>query len=168
MDGGNLTFYREAFHARSLDSGVHPWDTRAKAVHERVRHDIPHGWRISVESMWARRSVAYDTLPGVVLCFGVWDEHGTLLSWDDTTTWAELLDLPLVPVLYRGTSLPDALAAWSTQRDEDHSEGFVVRDAGPIAGADFTERVAKWVRPGHVRTDATWRSRDDFATNTFA
>jgi hypothetical protein len=28
--------------------------------------------------------------------------------------------------------------------------------------------VLKWVRAGHVRTEASWRHRDDFAVNEFA
>jgi hypothetical protein len=167
MDGGNLTFTRDLMYARSVDSGTHVWDRPAKAAWARVAHEIPYGWRVCGESMWARRSVAYPDLPGVFLVFGVWDAAHTLRGWDETAEWAALLDLPLVPVLYRGTELTAARAAWSRQRDADHSEGFVVRAAVPIPEAEFGHRVAKWVRPQHVRTEAAWRHRDDFAVNGF-
>jgi hypothetical protein len=167
MDGGNVTFTRDTMFARSLDSGTQAWDRACKAVWGRVAHDIPTGWRISGESMWARRSVGYRDLAGVYLVFGVWDGEHTLLGWDETAQWAGLLGLPLVPVLYRGRDLAAARSAWSRQRDEERSEGFVVRSAGPIPAAEFHHRVGKWVRAGHVRTDATWRRRDDFAVNGF-
>lgn len=167
MDGGNLTMYRNGFHGRSLDSGVHPWDTRAKRLHESIRHDIPEGWRISGESMYARRSIGYSNLPGVFLVFGIWDETNTLVDFDSMVEWADLLGLPVVPVLYRGTDFDEALSAWSKVRDPQVSEGFVLRDAGRIGYDDFDIRVAKYVRANHVRTSASWRHRDDFEVNGF-
>ncbi|GAA0801974.1 RNA ligase family protein [Spirilliplanes yamanashiensis] len=168
MDGGNLTFTRDLMHGRSLDSGTHAWDRRAKAEWARVAPLLPPGWRVSGESMWARRSVAYERLPGVYLVFGVWDASGALLDWDSTVEWAALLELPLVPVLYRGPDLAAARAAWAAARTAETSEGFVVRTAAPIARSAFPWRCLKWVRAQHVRTRADWRHRDDFAVNTFA
>lgn len=168
MDGGGLSFYRDAFHGRSLDSGTHAWDTQARALWAQVRFDIPEGWRISGESMYARRSVSYDNLPGVFIVFGIWDETNTLLDFDSMTEWAGLLNLPVVPLLYRGTDFVEATTIWSRTHDSDSSEGFVVRDAGRIAYEDFGNKVSKMVRANHVRTNADWRHRDDFALNTFA
>ncbi|RZU49953.1 RNA ligase [Krasilnikovia cinnamomea] len=168
LDGGNLTFTRDAMYARSLDSGTHPWDRPAKALWAMTSHRIPDHWRVCGESMWARRSIAYTDLPGVFIVFGIWDETDTLLGWDDTVDWARRLELPVVPVLYRGGSLREARAAWAGLRDPETSEGFVVRSAGRIPAAEFDLRVLKWVRANHVRTEASWRHRDDFAVNGFA
>jgi RNA ligase len=160
LDGGNLTFTRDEMYARSLDSGTNPWEMTA--------HRIPDDWRVCGESMWARRSIAYHDLPGVFIVFGIWDETDTLLGWDDTVDWAQRLELPVVPVLYRGGSLSEARAAWSQQRDAGASEGYVLRAAGRIPAAQFSHQVLKWVRAEHVRTEASWRHRDDFAVNEFA
>jgi hypothetical protein len=168
LDGGNLTFTRDAMYARSPDSGTQPWDRPAKALWAMTAYRIPDGWRVCGESMWARRSIAYTDLPGVFVVFGIWDETDTLLGWDDTVEWAVRLELPTVPVLYRGGSLTEARAAWSAQRDAASSEGFVVRAAGRIAAADFPLKVLKWVRQDHVRTTAAWRERDDFEVNGFS
>lgn len=168
LDGGNLTFTRDTMYARSLDSGTQPWDRPAKALWAMTAYRIPDGWRVCGESMWARRSIAYRDLPGVFIVFGVWDETDTLLGWDDTVDWARRLELPVVPVLYRGGSLSEARAAWATRHTADTSEGFVVRSAGRIAAADFALKVVKWVRPQHVRTSAAWRHRDDFEVNGFS
>jgi hypothetical protein len=154
--------------ARSLDSGTQPWDRPAKALWAMTAYRIPDDWRVCGESMWARRSVAYTDLPGVFLVFGIWDETDTLLGWDDTVDWARRLELPMVPVLYRGGSLSEARAAWAAQRKPDASEGYVVRAAGRIPAAEFSHKLLKWVREDHVRTDASWRHRDDFAVNEFA
>lgn len=168
LDGGNVTWMRTACFARSLDSADHPSRHYVKSLWASRAQDIPVGWRISGEDLFARRSVAYDTLPGYFVVFGVWDETNTLLSWDETVEWAQLLDLPTVPLLYRGTSLAAARAAWAGQRQADSSEGFVIRTAGPIPASQFSSRVAKWVRASHVRTSDDFRSRDDFEVNGLA
>ena len=168
LDGGNLTFTRDEMYARSPDSGSHPWDRPAKALWAMTAHRIPDDWRVCGESMWARRSIAYRDLPGVFIVFGIWDETDTLLGWDDTVDWAQRLELPVVPVLYRGGSLSQARAAWAARRDAETSEGYVLRSAGRIPAADFSRQVLAWVRAGHPSTEAARRHRDDFAVNEFA
>lgn len=165
MDGGNLTFSRDHFHARSLDSGTHAWDTAAKALWSSVSYMIPTGWRISGESLYARRSVSYDELPGVYLIFGMWDEHNNALDWDTVVELAGELSIPTVPVLYRGSSFEVAKNAWATVKDTQTSEGFVIRNAQAFSGDAFAMNVAKYVRADHIQTSADWRHRDDFALN---
>lgn len=167
MDGGNVSLYPDYFHGRSRDGVSQPWETYAKQLWSKIRFDINPGWRISCESMYARRSVAYDNLASPLYVFGIWDETNTLLDWDSMTEWAELIGLPVVPTLYRGTSFKDATAAWGKALNTDVSEGFVLRDAGRIAYEDFNKKVAKHVRANHVQTSASWRQRDDFAVNGF-
>lgn len=167
MDGGNVTFMRDYFYGRSLDSGVNVWDTRVKQLHAKIAHEIPDKWRISGESMVARRSVSYDNLPGVFIVFGIWDETNTLLSFEETEEYASLLNLPIAPILYKGNDFEQSISAWGNTLHDGISEGFVVRDAGRIAYHDFSSKVAKFVRLNHVRTSADWRHRDDFISNTF-
>src|SRR4051812_8228074 len=154
-------------YARSADCGTHPWDQPAKALWAMTAYRIPDDWRVCGESMWARRSIAYRDLPGVFIVFGIWDETDTLLGWDDTVDWARRLELPVVPVLYRGGSLTEARAAWAAQRTPENSEGFVVRAAGRIRAAEYSHEVLKWVRAGHAPA-AAWCDRDEFAVNEFA
>jgi len=97
-------------------------------------------------------SVAYTDLPGVFIVHSIWDETETLLGWDDTVDWAERLELPVVPVLYRGVGISSARAAWARQRDPARSEGFVVRSAGRIPAAEYPFAVLQWVRPLHDLT----------------
>lgn len=101
------------------------------------------------------------------MVFGMWDETNTLLSWSEMEQWVELLDLTVVPVLYRGTDFSEAVTAWERSYSPESSEGFVVRDAGRIHYDQFAERFAKYVRANHVRTSSDWRNRDDFARNGF-
>lgn len=167
MDGGNVTLARKYFHARSTSSDLTPvWEQYAKSEWASIAHEIPTDWRVSAESLWARRSIAYDHLPGYLLVIGIWDEHNTLLTWSQTEEWASMLGLPTVPVLGRGYSDEfTARGLWLAQCSIETSEGFVVRSLYSIPYDDFARNVAKWVRPNHVQTDTSWRHRSDFPTN---
>jgi hypothetical protein len=167
MDGGNVSAYRDAFHGRSKDSGTQPWDTYAKKIWSEIRFDIPEGWRLSCESMYARRSVAYENLESPLYIIGIWNEENSLISWADTVEWAQMFGLPTVPPIYVGNDFKEARTAWGKNFNPETSEGFVVRDAGEIPYEKFGKRVAKYVRANHVQTSADWRHRDDFALNTF-
>lgn len=167
MDGGNVSLYPNAFHGRSKDSGTQAWDTYAKQIWSRIRFDIPDGWRVSCESMYARRSVAYENLESPLYIIGIWDDTNSLIPWAGTIEWAEMLGLPTVPLIYEGDNFGEASTVWKKQFSPDHSEGFVIRDAGSIPYEQFGSRVVKYVRANHVRTSADWRHRDDFALNGF-
>lgn len=167
MDGGNVTLSRDYFHARSLSDNTPRWELFAKSTWARIAHDIPQGWRVSAESLWAERSIKYDALPEYLMVIGIWDGLD-LLPWNITTEWAQLLGLPTVPVLGSASSEREALELWSATHTPEDSEGFVVRSAGSSNYQRFHRHVAKWVRPNHVQTDAAWRNSAFFPTNTLA
>lgn len=167
MDGSNYTMTNSVCFSRSVDARSNHWDNYVKQVWARVRFDIPPGWRVTGENMYARKSVPYDNLRGVFLVFGVWDEDDNLLSWDDMGEYASLLGLPVVRLLYRGYDFGRATRAWGEVLDDEVSEGFVLRSADVIPVGSFGERVAKFVRTDHVRTEDSWRHRDDYELNTF-
>jgi RNA ligase len=156
LDGENTTMYRDHIHARSVDSRSHPTRDWVKGLWARVAADIPAGWRVCGENLWAVHSIRYGELPSFFLVFGVWDERNRCLGWDETAEWAALLGLQVVPVLYRGPFDQAAIQrCWDPSR-ADQQEGYVVRTAGGFAYAEFRLRVAKFVRPSHVRTTAHW------------
>jgi RNA ligase len=62
LDGENTTFYPDYLHARSLDSRHHPSRTWVKALHASIAHNIPLGWPICGENLYARHSIAYKNL----------------------------------------------------------------------------------------------------------
>lgn len=158
-DGENTTIYADGFtHARSRDSGAHPSRERVRALAAAVgAAGLPPGLRLCGENVAARHSLAYDRLPGWFLVFSVW-EGDRCLSWDATREWCALLDLPTVPVRYRGPWDPAALrAAWDGRSALGaEAEGYVVRAADAFDAADFGRRVAKFVRAGHVGTGPHW------------
>ena len=156
MDGENTSLYRDGLHARSLDSRHHPSRDWVAALHARIAQEIPHGWRICGENLYARHSVGYEALPSYFLAFSVWDQDNRALSWDDTTHWLDLLGLQPVPVLWRGSFDPGVLQRLHRALDPATSEGWVLRSAAGFGHADFAAHVAKWVRAGHVTSERHW------------
>jgi len=73
MDGENTTLYRDHSHARSLDSRHHPSRNWVKAMHGRIAHEIPEGWRLCGEHLYARHSTAHAQLPPHFTLFSVCD-----------------------------------------------------------------------------------------------
>lgn len=154
MDGENTTLYRDHLHARSLDGRHHPSRAWLKARCGAIAHEIPEGWRICGENLYARHSVGYEALPSYFMVFSVWDADNRCLDWDNTVEWAELLGLETVPVLYDGEFDRHWLRALNL--DLDRCEGYVVRLAASFAYAEFGDSVAKWVRANHIQTDQHW------------
>ncbi|MFD7278751.1 RNA ligase family protein [Streptomyces sp. NPDC059862] len=154
LDGENTTLYADGLHARSLDSAHHPSRTWVKALQARIGHAIPEGWRVCGENMYARHSIAYDDLESWFYGFSVWDGNGRCLDWDRTVHFLRGLGIPVPRVLWRGVFDERALRA--LRLDLGRQEGYVVRAVDGFGAEEFAERVAKWVRAGHVRTDTHW------------
>ena len=156
MDGENTSLYRDACHARSMDSKDHPSRHWVKKWHGEIRDRIPENWRICGENVYARHSVQYSGLPSYFLGFSVWDDTNTCLSWDDTLYCFKEIGIHPVPVLFRGKYDLELLQILARKFNTEKNEGFVVRVSGQIAYNDFLTKVAKFVRENHVQTDLHW------------
>lgn len=157
MDGENTTFYSDYVHARSIEYEPHPSRSWVKALHAQVAHDIPRGWRVCGENLYAKHSIKYENLADYFQVFSVWDERNVCLSWAETETWAALLGLKTVPLLYRGAWDERAMRVlYRPTHEGDPCEGFVVRLAGEFHYREYRRCVAKYVRAGHVQTHEHW------------
>jgi hypothetical protein len=156
-DGENTTVYCDGTHARSLDSGHHESRAWLKALWAQIRHDIPEGYRVCGENLYAQHSIGYQNLSTYFEVFSVWD-GSRCLAWDETVEWCGLLGLTPVPVLYRGVWDEAAVKRCFRQQGcaGDPQEGYVVRIAGSFDYQDFGTSLAKWVRANHVQTDTHW------------
>ncbi len=163
LDGENTTLYQDHIHARSLDSKGHPSRAWVKALHAQIQADIPAGFRLCGENVFAQHSIYYETLSSYFYLFAIFEDDpstGTsiCLSWSDTVAWSKLLDLESVPLLYQGPWDERAIkACWrGTSTFGTEQEGYVVRNAQSFGLADFSMNVAKYVRPQHVTTADHW------------
>jgi len=161
MDGENTTMYNDHVHARSLDSNSHWTQSWIKQLHSTIKHDIPNGYRICGENLYAKHSIKYSNLDSYFLVFSIWNEKNKCLSWNDTVEYCELLNLKTVPVIFKGTwkDKPEKFhkTYWEKVFDESKNEGYVVRNAGSFSYRDFSKNLGKYVRKNHVTSSSHWK-----------
>lgn len=152
MDGENTTLYADYIHARSVDGRSHESRDWVKGFWGGVRADIPDGWRICGENLFATHSIHYTALPTYFMGFAAWTDRNDCLSWDDTLVWFALIGVRPVPVVYDG--FYDEQLIRNLYRAG--TEGYVVRTADGFSYGRFRECVGKFVRKGHVKTVKHW------------
>ena len=159
MDGENTTGYYDGYiHARSLDSNNHPSRNWVKNFLPAKLAELPLGWRICGENLYAKHSIHYTGLKSYFHLFSIWDERNNCLSWDETLFWAELLDIEVVTPIFSGKfdeQKIHVLGEW-VEHNKDTVEGFVVRLASGFTYGAFSKSVAKFVRANHVQTNKHW------------
>lgn len=168
MDGENTSLYRDCIHARSVDGRSHPSRDWVKRFWSGISADIPEGWRICGENLYAKHSIQYNDLPTYFMGFSMWNEWNVCLGWDETLEWFALIGITPVPVLYDGTFDEKAIRRLWDEKDWGQQEGYVVRLADPIGYGEFRHKFAKFVRKGHVQTAKHWMYDLKFEHNTLA
>lgn len=156
LDGENTSMYRDAFHARSLDSRHHYSRDWVKQFWSTIAHDIPDGWRICGENMYAEHSISYDNLETYFYGFSVWDDKNVCQSWDNTLEWFNLLGIKNVPVLYDGIWNEAHIKGLWNEEKWNTSEGYIVRLADQFPYGEFRKSVAKFVRANHIQHQKHW------------
>ncbi len=155
MDGENTSIYRDHIHARSVDSPNHLSRNWVKNWAASIQHEIPDGWRICGENLYARHTIPYGDLPHFFLGFSIWNEANVCLSWAETQEWFDLLGIVPVPVLYEGIYNETWIRALATREWMRDHEGYVIRPAAAFTFRQFTAVTAKYVRPGHNQDGST-------------
>lgn len=164
FDGEGTTVTRNVVHARSLDSANHPSRNAVKALAAQWQHELPEGWRVCGENMYATHSIKYrraseNALPSYLLGFSVWDETNRALPWDDTLAIFETLRIVPARVLYDGLYNEALFRKMTDELDTERVEGFVIRVAETLTYEHFMPELAKVVRRGHVQTSEFWRNQ---------
>lgn len=161
QDGENTSMYPEYFHAKSLDSRHHESRDWAKALWGRIRYDIPEGWRVNGENVYATHSIHYTNLESYFYVFSIWNERNVRLDLDDQLEWCEILGLKHVPIVYRGVydeavikAIPKTLG-WNMV----DQEGYVVSTVAGYHHSQYRRNTAKFVRAGHVQSDEHWMTQ---------
>ena len=163
LDAENCGMERGGVYARSHAAYTEsPWSRKVRQIHSLIKNSIDEGVFIFGENMEGIHSIEYTNLTSYFYIFGVRDNN-IWVPWETVEEYSFLLDLPTVPVLFKGVintekelkqivedlvSQPSALGG---QR-----EGIVIRNAGMFHNDDFSQNVMKWVRRGHVQTDEHW------------
>lgn len=152
----NTTMMSDCLHARSVDGQSHPSRAWVKNFHSTFSHEIPEGWRICGENMYAQHSISYDELETYFYGFSIWTDRNECLSVDDTLEWFTLLGITPVPVLYHGEYNEAIIKSLWSDKDWNKKEGYVIRNVNQFNYSNFRWNVAKFVRKGHVQTTKHW------------
>ena len=155
-DGENTTMYNDHIHARSMDSLNHPSRNWVKNFWSTISHEIPEGWRICGENLFATHSIHYTDLPSYFLGFHIWNEKNECLSWDDTLEWFHLLGITPVDVSYRGIYDESFIRSLWSPTNWNTTEGYVLRISDSFRYGDYRKSVGKFVRKGHIQTVKHW------------
>ena len=155
MDGENQNLYPNYFHARSIDGRGHPSRDWVKNFHGKIKSDIPEGYRICGENLFAKHSIEYTNLKSYFYGFSMWKED-TCLGWDETLEWFELIGIQPVNTLYRGIYDEKLVRNLQNTLDFSKQEGYVLRKVSSFKMPQFKESVAKFVRKSHVTSANHW------------
>lgn len=170
MDGSNTSLESNGCFARTHSGPpVHPSFDGLKALHATIKYKIPNHIQFFGEWCFALHSIAYNELPGYFLMFNVRElSFGNIIwySWDDVEMWAEELEVPTVPTLFKGVvktaqELQDLVESFMIQPSKCGGirEGVVVRVARQFYDSEFSQCVMKCVRANHVQTSEHWRDQ---------
>jgi hypothetical protein len=129
-EGGALCYPRRPPSHGSFDL--------AKATHARIAHLLSEGLSVFCEYCYAVHSIEYSGPPDHSLVFGARDDQRSLWwEWDMIAAQARDIDLPTVPLLFRGEmSTESELLSLTTALASEPSAFGLRRPARGARGAD--------------------------------
>jgi hypothetical protein len=156
-------------HAAPTES---PWTSAIRQRWELIKNDLGN-IELFGENLYAIHSIEYKRLEEyyyifAVRCLDKW------LSWEEVKFYASLFDFPVVPEIHKQqlsgyseeelrkqviayAQEPSAFESYDTITGNACSrEGVVSRNTSEYDVGDFARNVFKYVRKGHVKTDAHW------------
>ena len=168
----NCTMYNDYVHARSLDSASHPSQSWVKNLHSKMGYNIPDGWRVCGENLYAKHTIEYNNLNTYFNVFSIWNEKNECLDWDQTLEWTKLLELRTVPIIYIGIWNECLIKKmYEPEYYGNECEGYVVRLFDSFNYGDYRKSLAKYVAKkfgDSLRAGSGhWRNKDVIRNKLF-
>ncbi len=169
MDGSNTSLETAGCFARTHSGPPsHASFDGLKALHASIKYKIPEGIQLFGEWCFARHSINYNELPGYFMLFNVRAlDANAWYSWDMVELWASEIEVPTVPVLFKGSvssekELQELVESFMNQSSACGGirEGVVVRVQGEFSDDSFSNCVMKCVRANHVQTTEHWKEQE--------
>lgn len=173
MDGENCCMYNGKVFARTHShEATHESFTPIKQMYKQKIlpmnevYNIPNRYMLFGENMTGIHSITYDKLENYFYLFGVFDTDSHVwLGWDQVEKVARDIDVPTVPVIFRGVLCEEKIKILMDKKIKTISicstvvgpEGFVVRNSHAFVNNEFSTNISKYVRHNHKQTDETWR-----------
>lgn len=164
LDGENCGMTNNGVYARSHTAfTTSPWSVEVRNIHNMyIRNNLTDGFFIFGENMEGIHSIEYTNLTSYFYIFAIRDNN-IWLSWDDVEFYSKLLNLPTVPILFKGSvdseeKLKNIIKNLmsSNSRFGGEIEGIVIRNSNNFIDNEFNENVIKYVRKDHVKTSDHW------------
>lgn len=171
LDGGNTCLWNGEVYARSTTAPSHAgWMGMVRKHHAWKTHE--YDVQFYGEDLFGIHSIEYDPMKQEetyrlfatrFTCDRFGQDNDVFHEWGTVEWFANKLEVPTVPVLYRGSfsSVEDITSWFETHLTQPSSiggerEGFVIRSEECFHATDFSQNVAKYVRANHVQTDEHW------------
>lgn len=165
LDGGNTLLCNGEVYARSTGQPSRDgWMAMVRKHHAWKTHQFPNLCFYG-EDILGIHSIEYDAVHEDQTYYLFAVRAGDMfLAWDEVALYAELLGVPTVPVVFRGTfNMQTELTKFmQNERKKPSSlgserEGFVIRHPAEFNVDKFEQHVVKYVRANHVQTTTHWR-----------
>lgn len=175
MDGSNTSLEKDGCFARTHSGPPsHASFDGLKALHATIKYKISHSFQLFGEWCFARHSIEYAELPSYFMLFGVRElanafgaEEDYWASWEGVELWAAEIDVPTVPVLYKGIvssekELKELIESLMIQPSACGGirEGVVARVQRGFKDDEFPMCIMKCVRANHVQTSEHWKDQE--------
>ena len=167
MDGEGVCFTNYDVFARSHSAPTRsPWSRNLwdnDGLLWKIKDSISENEYVYGENLFGEHSIHYDKLPAYFFMFAFRSGH-FWYNWDTVVEMAEILGVPTVPVLWRGTidnevQLRNLVNKFMSEPSTFgiEKEGCVIRKANAFTDEQgFEKNVCKYVRANHVQTDEHW------------
>lgn len=164
LDWWNTCMNKDWVFARShSEIASHRSFDTIKSIWAEMKENIPDGVSIYGENLTGIHSIEYTDLKSYIYLFSVLKDNETFLWWQDIELLASKLNIPTVPVKFKGQFksvnelkkfldseiLKPSILGWNC-------EWFVIRAANQFDIEDTWKSIVKYVRKGHVQTDQHW------------
>lgn len=171
LDGGNTCLWNREVYARATSSPSHDgWMAMVRKYQGYKTGTIPVAQMLYGEDLYGVHSIEYDPMNRdetfrLFAARTVIGDIDRFDSWHHVCCLSKVLDIPTVPILFRGAFATVAdITNWFMANIGNPStlgpscEGFVMRKTNTFDTGDFANNVVKFVRPNHVQTDTHWRT----------
>lgn len=165
-DGGNSGFdiYNLFGRTHALPTDCPTFDYIKNVHYYPKKHMFNKDYMYFGENMYAIHSIVYTKLEDYLYLFNIQNKE-VMLSFDAMVKEAKRLDFKTVPVVFRGVfkSEKEIESFLKEEMDKEsfwggEREGFVIRVADEFKMEDFSKKVVKYVRKGHVQSDKHWKT----------
>jgi len=168
MDGGNSCLDKAKVFARTHEvETFHPSFSKLKALYNEIYYTVDFNfdrYMLFGENMQAIHSIVYDKLDSPFYLFAIFDKkEKKWCSWEQIQFMNIKLKLKIVHVIAtRSFKTLKELRDWVNieMKKKSHygdiREGIVFRDPASFKENEFSEKVAKVVRRGHIQSDDHW------------